>query len=262
VASAFGTLRSWGYRPVSPEDLAGLLGETRQRRHDLLVRGLARNHYLDSFLFRLRRRHGIQPLIRVLDISGAEQLEALHRQQQPVILILSHMGPPSGVVAALCHTGLPVLCMAALPLKHSVSDNLRVLAVRSSDADRTVALKSALSELRNGGIVLITVDGMTGKTAREYAILGHRQHLQRGISVLQRLGKATVMPVSTSWRRLGRVEVAFEAPLVETSETDSEEAVQELLVSWFESHIRDHADQIRADRLRVWLDDANPPAAR
>lgn len=260
LASILGTVRSWGCQPVSPEDLAGILGEARQRRHDRLVRDLARNQYLDSILDQLRQKRGIQPLARVLNIAGAERLAWLHRQQQPVILIYSHLGPPAGVLAGLCQTGLPALCISARPLPHSVPANVRVVTVRESNADRAAALKSALSELRNGGIVLITVDGLSGRTAREYKILGHRQYLQRGISVLHQLTKATLMPVTASWCGFGRVEVVFETPLVGASEADSEPAVQQLLVSWLESHIRRCADQIRAYWLQRWLRDRIQPA--
>jgi hypothetical protein len=160
------------------------------------------------------------------------------------VIVACHVGAFFGIRAALERLGRPALTLRELPLSDQMS--------------RARALKQAIDHLRQGGLVVATLDGPGGTSTSEVPCLGRRIVLRRGPFTLARLTGAPLVPVVCAWTRDSRIAVRVAAPIEchaipDRTAVELEDAMAARAASWLEQYLRAEPQEIWLSTLRYYL---------
>jgi len=128
--------------------------------------------------------------------------------------------------------------------------------VSSADTlQSAIALKTAVERLRQGGVVVMAVDGRKGLNEMTAPLLGYRIHIAKGIGVLARLTGASIIPALATWGS-GDWSIDYRIfdplplpPLASMKPDDWDREIVGRAVRFFEEILRTYPGQWRLDRL-------------
>jgi lauroyl/myristoyl acyltransferase len=154
------------------------------------------------------------------------------------------VGAFHGIRAALASIKRAELVMRDMPMHDAAS--------------RAAALKRAVDHVKDGGIVVATIDGPGGSSTGEVTCLGRRIVLRRGPFVLTRLTRAPLIPVVCAWTPRGQIEVRHGPPIDPAWDpalagTGLETAMAARIASWLDGYLRDEPQEIWLSTLRHFL---------
>ncbi len=243
----------------STSELTALLGDMPRRDLARIRREIGALERLNQALFMLIESRGIEPLLPLVRVSGAEHLARLRREGTGAILADWHVGVPLAHLAALSKFRVPTIALALnaqIPASEPLPDSIRFLV---GSGECSSFLVEALQQLRTGGVVLIGVNGFLGEAFAEVPFLGRKTRVGRGAGALARLSGARILPVTCSWARSGvPIDVVFHEPLprpclTKKEKTAFEDALLAATARWFENYVRAHPEQLRLWWLRHYL---------
>jgi hypothetical protein len=161
-----------------------------------------------------------------------------------LVVVAWHVGAFFGIRAALYHLGSRVLMLRDLPVAEAAS--------------RAAALKRAVDHLRDGGLVVSTLDGPGGTSTGEVTCLGRRIALRRGPFTLARLTAAPLVPVACAWTESAHIEVRVGAPLLHrnignVASRELEDEMAACAARWLETYLRAEPQEIWLSTLRYYL---------
>jgi lauroyl/myristoyl acyltransferase len=110
----------------------------------------------------------------------------------------------------------------------------RLVRTVGGEQKRVAAAVEALHTLRDGGYVLVVVDGI-GTALVQQQILGQPVSLAAGAFALARLAHAPMLPVAVRWRGAA-VEIISGAVIAPAEES----VMASSLVAWLEDYLRAH----------------------
>ncbi len=155
----------------------------------------------------------------------------------PAILVSWHIGTTLAIAAGLLRRGTPALVVRHAEDYHAPNGTLDVV-VLGSDVERgALALKRAADRLRDGGIVVLALDGAGAGTA-PVQCLGRQVRYRRGAFVLARLTGAPLIPVVARWAdaRRGRFRVEAWPPLEPAARMGESPAILETALAQAAAH--------------------------
>lgn len=236
VETALGLL----FGPLDPTAAAA-----RTRR---CVRNSVRNDLVQ--ILRVHRR--FPELLERFRCHGAEPLLDLRRAGQGALVLFAHVGPRSGVGAALSRLGVPAMGLrqgtAGAPLE---LEGIELCRAAPGSPESLLFLKRAAARLREGGCVLQAVDGELGTGHQEQPCLGRRLPFARGPFVLQELTGAAVVPVTVRWAEDGAIDAWFEPPLCPPGSGARLQPAE--VAAWLEARLREDPAQMRLNKLRDYV---------
>lgn len=245
VAAALGRARAvLSGRWPSASEVADLFGSGRMASRTIAL-GIAALEARNRLVVRRgagRSLAPFAPLVRWRDESAAAELQAA--LGPPVVLLTAHIGALYLLAVGLDRLAVrrTVLRWSPHHLPHADEDNA---PVRGGLATRTAALRRALDRLREGGMVVTTLEGAHG-SAEPGELFGRTLDLGGGGFALARLSGARIVPVAALWEG-NRVVLKIGATDKERVETPAEAA------RWFEALLRGSPRQISLGLLRRLL---------
>lgn len=171
---------------------------------------------------------------------GQSQLMALIDKKVPIVLMFVHYGPQRGVLQSVSDLGLSVTGIMQAWGARSNYPGVDFWTMRAGDDAAKYFPMHAVSVLRDNGIVLLALDGDLGETAVSAPCLKRMMSFRQGIFSIQRIARATVIPVYSRWSEDGFIETYFEEPLVEGSVLTAE-----IAAAWLQKLIIDVPSDIR-----------------
>jgi hypothetical protein len=227
------------------------LGGTREiaRLRSQIASRELRNHVLGA----VSSRWGMGPVLDCLQVAGGERLLELRREKAPVVIVFWHLGIFRAVPAALAKLGLCALVASKLPPLRASG---RVRFQRALGASEGAAfLKTALAQLGDAGVVALSLDCSEPEAFGRLDFLGHPVWVARGPTLLARLGRARLVPVTSRWvGNSGQMQVVIHEPVVEPERGAAPDRFAlDLLagaVRTFESHARAHPEDLRVCAVR------------
>jgi lauroyl/myristoyl acyltransferase len=135
--------------------------------------------------------------------ANPKRAQALRDRQGPSILTFWHLGASFMVSIGLQRIGVTGTVIARNPpppwYRRVVSAQTKMVVISNDPRKATMALKMALDELRQGGVVVLALDGSQGQKDFTVPFLGRRIQLSRGIAALSRLTGAPIIPCGVTW---------------------------------------------------------------
>jgi lauroyl/myristoyl acyltransferase len=258
LASAAGRLaQRLGGRP-RPEDVKSVFGGhpvLASRDPIRTAREMSGFAYRNRAVSAVARRHGISAVTGLVDAGSLPALAPLLDRRAPGVVVTWHLGPGCGLSAAFELLGIASLAIVRRPLP-AMDQRSQTVLTGGGEADRTAALWRAVRHLKEGGLVVIAADGLSGERGRRVGFLGRGIRLARGPFVLARLSGAPILPVVTSWTRDTSIRAELGPPLdIVPSPADGdafEEAAAAATASWMEQRVLRSPEEMRPHTLR-WL---------
>jgi len=208
-------------------------------------------YHLDA---RIRRR-GASWLGARLRPPDRGAIDGLRAGGRGLLLVAWHAGVVGAIAPALARVGVEALVLLHAR-RPEASPGIEQVELRAADGS-AAALKRAVDRLRAGGVVVYAVD--VPWEDRETAIgpfplLGRAAPLKPGASLMARLGRAAVAPVTARWT--GRtVEVDVHAPIVGTAPPDcaagADRAVDGAVCVFWDGYLRAHPGELWVESLRA-----------
>lgn len=237
----FGIAPEW-LTTVFPELTPDALRAARRRTWAAFLKGTA----LEAGVARVGRR----AYPRLVHDPAFAALEP------PVILASMHVGPFQAIGAAL--RLLPGAKLAVTRGQYEQPADVKVMAGGEDEWARARTFHHALTTLREGGSVLITVDAFTpgeyDVSSIEAPMLGGTVSLARGAFALARVSGVPIRPLVARWRGT-QLELSVGEAI---SPALGEEAMAAATARWVERYLRERPGEISVfllERLR-------PPAHR
>jgi hypothetical protein len=173
----------------------------------------------------------------------------LDRFEPPLILASPHLRPALCIGALL--ERLPADVLVLHTMRFPAPPGVRMLYVDNGPS----ALHAALRALREGGLVVMLVDGGRGSLVTA-TMFGRRIGLSRGAFTLARLSGVPLVPVAPRWQGEA-IEILTGEPIAPTSESDM--AAQ--FARWWEEYLTEHPDEIDDMLVRRLLESASASEA-
>lgn len=230
----------------------GLLGLPPGRAR-AVARRVASREFRGRALRRLILHDGIHRVAGLVLPDAIRRLRAACARR-PLILLAWHVGPPSGVPAALVGAGVPALVITQGALLQG-SPLLEVVPRKDGAAADAYFLKRAVERLRAGGVLALAPQG-GGARAVEVRLLGRRARLRRGAAMLARTTGAPLLPIVSRWARgATAIDLVIGEPLPRPVTDDPvafERRILQSAADWVEARMRRSPEEIRVLALR-WL---------
>jgi lauroyl/myristoyl acyltransferase len=198
-----------------------------------------RNELRNQVIRGLQQHGRFEDLGTIVHCHGQEAVLQRKHAGEPIILAFAHIGPPLAVMYCVSKLGIEVT-----GIRHSrIKTRLSIPGIDIWDAvaePQRVALfpKHAVSKLNAGGTVLLGMDGVLGSSRLNYPCLGRDMDFAQGLFTIQKLSKATVIPVFARWEKDGSISCHFEAPLTEGAPLDISQ-----IAAWLERKTLRHPGQ-------------------
>ncbi|MBI3735675.1 hypothetical protein HY256_04080, partial [Candidatus Sumerlaeota bacterium] len=143
----------------------------------------ARRRVYDDFESRVPLA-ALAPLVHWKD---EEPLRELARNRQPAILLTWHVGIVVGLRAGLHKLGIEAMILRNM-IGEGRNEGIHLVGVgRMTPAGRAQALKKTLDHLRDGGIVVVNIDGLQGESRVETNCMGRKVGYAGGVVALARM---------------------------------------------------------------------------
>jgi hypothetical protein len=250
AASGLGALRNrLSRRWPSPEQIQALFPHLASRAAARVAFSIGALEARNRLLVDAIRREGLEPVRQLLRPPS----EAFAALRPPLILGTFHAGAVQALGAAIERLPGPVLVLRLGPL-YSPSPPVEILSTEGDDQRRAFSFQRALYHLKEGGFVVLALDGAPGPGLR-VPCLGRMLELARGPFALARLTGAPLVPLVARWRR-SEVEVEVGAALAGVEEG----ALAASAARWLEGYLTAAPGEIGLGLVRALL--TPPPAAR
>ncbi len=244
AAGALGSLRNrLSRRWPSPEQVQLLFPRLTRRDAGRIAWEIAGNEGRNRLLIEAIRRAG-PAAVRPLVATSAEVFAPL---RPPLLLGMFHTGAIQALNVAVERLPGRVLVLRQGALYPPVPP----VAVESTDGDgqrRAAAFRRALLHLKEGGFVVLALDGVQGP-GLPVSCLGHRLELARGPFALARLTGAPLRPLVARWER-GRIGIVVGEELAAPAE---EGACAAAAARWLERHLAESPVEVGLGLLRALL---------
>ena len=165
--------------------------------HSIAVQ-IAAKTIMNSLLYHLFRRSGLEPLLPYVVCRDTEQLFSCESVKRPTIFIHFHFGPLIGLPAGLLKLGITAAILTGQNSDTPLPEELIRYHILDSTESRAQALLKAIEHLSSNGNILMAIDG-GGSSYHLVELLGHRIPFMRGAATLSRLTGARLIPVVTRW---------------------------------------------------------------
>ena len=243
----------------SCSEIRSLLGDLSLFRCRRIGAAMAASAAKNLVLRNVVGETGMEGLDPVLCCHGFGILKVLHQRGVPVIFIFGHNGPIQAIVSSLrrCPYPLLVLKRAAAPPER-VPENVRYCVMDDVEAGGVVMLKTAVAHLRRRGAVLMALWPLDLGKAIPAVFFGRPMAFNRGFAAAARITGAAVVPVFSSWRKDGRIDVEIFPPLSSSGYRSEDGHSQESALmaqasGWLEERIRMFPGQVQIDQLRAMV---------
>lgn len=257
AAGALGSLRNrLSRRWPSPEQVQLLFPQLTRWEAGRIAWEIAGNEGRNRLLIEAIRRAGPSS-VRPLVATSAEVFAPL---RPPLLLGMFHTGAIQALNVAVERLPGRVLVLRQGALYPPVPP----VAVESTDGDgqrRAAAFRRALLHLKEGGFVVLALDGVQGP-GLPVSCLGHSLELARGPFALARLTGAPLRPLVARWER-GRIgivvgdELRADLPAVSGREAPEwEGAFAVASARWLERYLESSPVELGLGLLRVLLGSA------
>ena len=242
-----------GARPPHAE-LVNLFPCAPQKQVRRWARAIAANDAKNRILCRLVAYQGMRcvyPLLRVQDEGGLGDLAAAGA---PAILIFAHVGAAYGVAAGLSLMGIRTLLLVQGDRVVTYPPTTEAWHVQSREQP-LLFLKRATEFLKQGGCVLMALDGTEGESFAMLNILGRSVRFPLGIQTLRKLTRAPVIPVSAPWTFGGKIAFVTHPRIAdEGGPSEADAGVLDCAVSWLENMIVRDPRQLRSQYLGQFIE--------
>ena len=237
-----------GVRPP-PAELVGLFPHASPKQVRYWARDIAANDAKNRVLGRLVAHQGMRYAYPLLRVKDEGHLRDLAVAGSPAILIFAHIGAAYGVAAGLGMMGVRTLLLVQGERVVIYPPTMEAWHVQSREQP-LLFLKRAADFLKQGGCVLMALDGTAGESFAKLDILGRRAQFPRGIQVLRKLVRVPVIPLSAPWAFGGTIDFVTHPPIVgEGGPADAEADVLDRAVRWLEDTIIRDPRQLRSQYL-------------
>jgi lauroyl/myristoyl acyltransferase len=244
AAGGIGSLRNrLSRRWPSPEQVRLLFPQLTRQDASRIAWEIAGNEGRNRLLIEAIRRAGpaaVRPLI-------ATSEEALTALRPPLVLGMFHTGAIQALNVAVERLPGRVLVLRQGLLFPPVPP----VETESTDGDgqrRAAAFRRALLHLKEGGFVVLALDGVQGP-GLPVSCLGHRLELARGPFALARLTGAPLRPLVARWER-GRIGIVVGDELAAPG---GEGAFAAAAAQWLERYLAASPVEVGLGLLRVLL---------
>jgi hypothetical protein len=201
--------------------------------------------------------------IAIVERGGLDRLATLVQWPSPravrdlfdggAVVAACHVGAFFGIRAAVRQSGRQALVLADLPM--------------SGVAARTAALKRAIDWVRDGGLVVATLDGPGGTSTDEVDCLGRRIVLRRGPFVLARVTGAPLVPLVCAWTPGAGIEMRVSAAILRPTDDEAqgpaafEATMAARTAAWMDAYLRAEPQEIWLYTLRNYLASPRVPSS-
>ena len=245
-----------------PAELAALFPQASRAQVRRWARAIAANDARNKVLCSLARSHGLSSFYPLLRVRDDARLGDLAAAGSPAILLFAHVGAAYGAAAGLGMLGVRTLLLVQDDRVVNFPPTLEGWHVKAREQP-LLFLKRAADFLKQGGCVLMALDGAAGGSFVQRDILGRSVRLPRGIQILRGLSRVPVIPVSALWGRGGRIDFATYPPIVGAggpADAEPDELVR--AVRWMEALILRDPRQLRSPHLGQFVEASHANAAR
>ena len=210
-----------------------------------------------SYLWRRYRRIGKQRVSRLVECRISPGFDRSVVQGNPRILLTWHAGNIPALFSALGKLGLDPMLIKLEVAWAPLTRDLNVRLLSKSLAVNGIHLKSALDQLRRGGTVMVFLDGIRGDSTAPVQFFGRTVNVRRGTAVLSRLSGATLFPCIARWspsdgRYIFVIDDGIRCPATpDSSALDQDTEILQKAVSWFESYLQRHPEDLRPGTARL-----------
>jgi hypothetical protein len=228
----------------SRSEVAALYDWLPRRSLGTVARDIAALHFKNRAAIALVQSGGTRSLSEVVRWASEAARDDLFQGEGARLIVACHVGAFFGIRAALETIERPALTLRDLPM--------------GDPASRARALKRAVDVLRQGGLVIATLDGPGGTSTGEVECLGRRIVLRRGPFTLARITGAPMVPVVCAWTRQGRIEMRI-APAVgrpaagERVGAEFEDLMAIRAARWIDQYLRSQPQEIWLSTLRHYI---------
>ncbi len=196
AASGLGALRNrLSRRWPSPEQVQALFPHLVPRAAARVAWKIGALEARNRLLVDAIRREGLEPVRRLMRPLS----EAFAALRPPLILGTFHVGAVQALGAAIERLPGPVLVLR-LGALYSPRPPVEILSTEGDDQRRAFSFQRALDHLKEGGFVVLALDGSPGPGLR-VPCLGRTLELARGPFALARLTGAPLVPLVARWRK-------------------------------------------------------------
>jgi hypothetical protein len=236
------------YPPVA--EVAALFSGTSRSPASISSR-MCGMRYKNRALVSIMSRSGSRVLIPLL---SAGSVETIRNIPQPAIAFTWHAGPAGWLAASLMRAGVPAFAIrrTARPPRWGIEVGSSWGPVEA----RARTFARAMTRLREGGLVVVAVDGEDLKTPLPAPCLGRLVPMARGPFALARLTGAPLVPLVARWTDRGQVEIvagdAITQEEISLAGGDSETTAARLAARRMEGCLRASPHEIWFCMLR-WL---------
>ncbi len=257
LASAAGRVAQRVRQRPRPEDVADVFRDQSVRLDaSRTAREISAFAYRNRALSAVVRRRGLSAATSLVDPASLPPLERLASSTRTAaVLVTWHLGPGCGISAAFDQVGVGSLAIVRRP-PPAVDRRSEVVLAGGGEAERIAALWRAVRHLKDGGLVVIAADGLSGERLRHVTFLGRRIRLARGPFVLARLSGAPIVPLVARWTPEGLIRVELGCPLnIDAVPADGEPfevAAATATAAWMEARVLQSPGELRPHTLR-WL---------
>ena len=248
LASLRGRLRHRLGLDPRPEELAALFPHAAPRETLRWAQDIAANEAKDKLLYRLVGCHGVSWMIPLLRIRDDARRSILAAAQTPTIFFFAHIGATYGVAAGLGALGVRTMVLRRGNKVFSYPPSFE--GWHAATVEHSIlSLKRAAEFLKNGGCVLMALDGPEGNASLVRRLLGRQVRLPRGIQVLHNLTHAPVVPVSSPWSSGYRFDLVAHPPLIAAGDPPAADVVDRA-VRWLTDTLTRDPTQLRSNYFR------------
>jgi hypothetical protein len=254
AASGLGALRNrLSRRWPSPEQVQALFPHLAPRAAARAAWKIGALEARNRLLVDAVRREGLEPVRRLMRPPS----EAFAALRPPLILGTFHIGAMQALGAAIERLPGPVLVLR-LGALYSPRPPVEILSTEGDDQRRAFSFQRALYHLKEGGFVVLALDGSPGPGLR-VPCLGRTLELARGPFALARLTGAPLVPLTARWRK-SEVEAEVGAALGGMEGGMEEGALAASAARWLEGYLMAAPEETGLGLVRALL--TPPPAAR
>jgi lauroyl/myristoyl acyltransferase len=248
--------------PFSPDpsaaDVGSLLPDLPPRRLRRIAREIRAHTFKNVDLVTVLNHAGLESIFPVVRCRGGDFLREMHARGQPAILISWHIGAHFyTIVAGLHRLGVPAHFLGQ-DFGKRLPPGFGILPPGKTLMDRALSVRRALQHLRQGGALVIALDGADGDSTFQASFMGRQVCLRRGPALLARLSGAPLIPIIQSWESWsGAVTLEIHKPLPHahfSGDKDSfDSALLTAAMSWFEAYLRASPERLSLGKLDTLL---------
>jgi hypothetical protein len=242
IASA-GAL-AWATQPLSrgvaPERIAAILPNLSPAELETARRATWASHLRGQALAAAFAAGGSRP-VHPRVVAGYPPAGV----RAPMVLASFHIGALYALGATLERLPGETLVLHATRFL-TVRPGVTLLDVGGDEWSRAAAFHRALSTLRGGGFVFVTVDSRPEATVSA-TLLGRPISLTRGAFALAHMAGAPLVPLVTRWRGTG-IELHWGDPI----EPTDEEGIAAAAATWLEGYLLAYPGEVSAELLKLF----------